>query len=98
MSTLVRNYLPASISSSLGNTSPSTTEPAHVRARREAKKADNEYREALDALEVIRLRVEEQVELGLRIWDRWERERLGAVKTGEQIQRGTTGTGRKSLC
>jgi hypothetical protein len=83
MASLVRNYLPTSMSSSLGNASPSTSEPAHIRARREAKRADNEYREALDALEVIRLRVEEQVEMGLRIWDRWERERLGAIKTGE---------------
>lgn len=31
---------------------------------------------------MMRLRVEEWVEKGLKTWERWERERLGSVKTG----------------
>jgi hypothetical protein len=78
------NYLPSSISSSLSNGTSAVSDPGHVKARKEAKRADNEYREALDALEIMRLRVEEHIEGGLRVWDRWERERLGVVKTGER--------------
>jgi len=29
-----------------------------------------------------RLDMEERIERGLRIWERWERERLGAVRNG----------------
>ncbi len=84
MTALMRNYLPSSISSSLSNASSVPSESAHGKARREAKRADDEYREALDKLEIMRLRVEEQVEAALRVWERWERERLGVVKTGER--------------
>lgn len=31
---------------------------------------------------MMRLRVEEWVEKGLKSWERWERERMGSVKTG----------------
>lgn len=31
---------------------------------------------------MMRLRVEEWVEKGLKNWERWERERMGSVKTG----------------
>lgn len=81
-STLVKSYLPA-LTSLPNALNPSSAEEApHVRARKEAKIADEEYRAGVDSLERMRLRVEEWVEKGLKSWERWERERLQSVKTG----------------
>ncbi|KZP11489.1 hypothetical protein FIBSPDRAFT_1050728 [Athelia psychrophila] len=56
-------------------------EPAYIRARREAEEADQEYRVAVRRLDRQRLRVEEKVEEGLKLLQKWETERLRAVKT-----------------
>nr|XP_018260514.1 GTPase activating protein [Kwoniella dejecticola CBS 10117]OBR82672.1 GTPase activating protein [Kwoniella dejecticola CBS 10117] len=70
---LLKSYLPAS----LGN----SDEPHHVRLRKEASKADEAYKEGVRNAEERRLEMEESIEKGLRLWERWERERLVAVKT-----------------
>lgn len=59
-----------------------SSEPAHVRARQEADEADREYRIAVRKLDRQRLGLEERVEETLKTLQRWELERLGAVKTG----------------
>ena len=71
---MLKSYLPASLGSS--------DEPAHVRHRRDAIKADESYKEGVRVAEEKRLEMEERIERGLRIWERWERERLGAVRNG----------------
>ncbi|XAO25445.1 hypothetical protein I312_104268 [Cryptococcus bacillisporus CA1280] len=68
-----QSYLPASLANS--------DEPPHVRLRRDAHKADEMYREGVWSAEEKRLEMEERIERGLRLWERWERERLSAVKT-----------------
>ncbi|WWD20080.1 hypothetical protein CI109_104554 [Kwoniella shandongensis] len=70
---LIKSYLPASIS--YGD------EPAHIRLRRDATKADEAYKEGVRNAEDKRLEMEEGIERGLRLWERWERERLAAVKS-----------------
>lgn len=72
---LLKQYLP----SALGN----SDEPAHVRLRKEAIKADEAYKEGVQSVEEKRLDMEERIERGLRMWERWERERLGAVRSGK---------------
>jgi hypothetical protein len=71
---MLKSYLPSSLGAS--------DEPAHVRLRREAIKADEGYKEGVRVAEEKRLEMEERIERGLRIWERWERERLGAVRNG----------------
>lgn len=75
----LKAYLPAS----MGN----SDEPAHVRLRRDAIKADEGYKEGVRLAEEKRLEMEERIERGLRIWERWERERLGAVRNGKNPSR-----------
>ena len=60
-------------------------EPAHARARREAEEADKAYRVAVRALDRKRLGLEERIEETLKTLQRWEIERLRAVKTGKRI-------------
>ncbi|KAK4684344.1 hypothetical protein P7C73_g5840, partial [Tremellales sp. Uapishka_1] len=72
---LLKSYLPASLGSGLSD------EPVHVRLRREAGKADENYKEGVRNAEEKRLEMEERIERGLRVWERWERDRLGIVKT-----------------
>ena len=72
---MLKSYLPVSIGSS--------DEPAHVRLRRDAIKADEGYKEGVRVAEEKRLEMEERIERGLRLWERWERERLGAVRNGK---------------
>ena len=57
------------------------SEPAHIRARAEAEEADYIYRVAIRKLDRQRLSLEERVEETLKILQRWEAERLRAVKT-----------------
>lgn len=71
---MLKSYLPTSLGAS--------DEPAHVRHRRDAIKADENYKEGVRVAEEKRLEMEERIERGLRIWERWERERLGAVRNG----------------
>jgi hypothetical protein len=58
-----------------------STEPLHVRARLEADAADREYRIAVRKLDRQRLGLEERIEDALKALQRWETERLHAVKT-----------------
>lgn len=57
-------------------------EPAYVRARREAEEADKVYRIAVRRLDRQRLGLEDKIEESLKTLQRWESERLSAVKTG----------------
>ncbi|KAF7770556.1 hypothetical protein Agabi119p4_6530 [Agaricus bisporus var. burnettii] len=56
-------------------------EPAYVRARQEAEEADHNYRVAVRKLDRQRLGLEERIEETLKLLQRWESERLRAVKT-----------------
>lgn len=67
-----KSYLPAAISSN---------EPVHVRLRHEANLANEAYHNGVSAAEARRLEMEERVERGLRTWERWERERLGVIRS-----------------
>lgn len=62
-------------------TANSNGEPLHVRARLDADTADREYRIAVRKLDRQRLGLEERIEDTLRVLQRWEAERLQAVKT-----------------
>jgi uncharacterized protein YdiU (UPF0061 family) len=57
------------------------SEPAHIRARREAEEADHVYRVAMRKLDRQRLGIEERIEEALKTLQRWELERLRALKT-----------------
>ena len=63
-------------------------EPAHVRARREAEAADKEYRVAVRKLARQRLGLEERIEEALKTLQKWELDRLRAVKTGMHLYPG----------
>ncbi|QRV88863.1 Rho-GTPase-activating protein [Ceratobasidium sp. AG-Ba] len=56
-------------------------EPPHVKARNEADLAEKAYRAGVRALDRQRLGVEEKVEEALKVLNKWEVERLRAVKT-----------------
>jgi hypothetical protein len=58
------------------------SEPAHIKARNEAEEADKAYRVAIRRLDRQRLGVEETIEETLKTLQKWEGERLKAVKTG----------------
>ncbi|KAG6821453.1 hypothetical protein H0H93_010177 [Arthromyces matolae] len=64
----------------LSNTN--TGEPAYMKARHNADLADNAYRIAVRNLDRQRLSLEESIEETLKLLQRWEMERLRAVKTG----------------
>jgi hypothetical protein len=59
-----------------------SSEPAYIRARQDADEADKAYRIAVRRLDRHRLALEERIEDTLKILQRWESERLRAVKTG----------------
>ena len=75
LQSMFKSYLPSSLGTS--------DEPAHVRLRREANKADEAYKEGVRTAEERRLEMEERIEQGLRVWERWERERLGVINAGQ---------------
>jgi hypothetical protein len=60
-----------------------SSEPAFVQKRREAEAAEKEYQIAVRKLDRQRLALEERIEDTLRLLQRWESERLRALKTGE---------------
>lgn len=60
----------------------SPNEPVHVRLRNEADEADKLYRVSVRKLDRQRLGLEERIEEILKKLQRWELERLAAVKTG----------------
>ena len=72
------NTLSGFISKRLNNSSV----PAHIRLRAEAEVADAKYRDAVHTLDKQRLSLEDRVEGTLKLWNRWELDRLRAVKTG----------------
>lgn len=57
------------------------SEPFYVRARAEANDADKAYRVAVRKLDRQRLGLEERIEETLKICQKWELDRLRAVKT-----------------
>ncbi|KAG5649730.1 hypothetical protein H0H81_002332 [Sphagnurus paluster] len=63
------------------NTAGGSGEPAYVRARNDADEADRAYRIAVRKLDRQRLGLEERLEEILKVLQRWETERLRAVKT-----------------
>jgi len=69
------------VSKALAANSSASAEPPHVRARLEADDADREYRVGVHKLDRQRLGIEERIEDTLRLLQRWETERLRAVKT-----------------
>jgi hypothetical protein len=58
-----------------------TTEPPYVKLRQEADAADKTYRVAVRKLDRQRLGLEERIEETLKTLQRWETDRLRAVKT-----------------
>ena len=79
------------------NTSGANGEPAYVRARNEADDADKAYRIAVRKLDRHRLALEERIEETLKVLQRWETERLRAVKTVLLQYQGTMANLPKSL-
>ncbi|PVG03325.1 hypothetical protein CPB86DRAFT_724005 [Serendipita vermifera] len=55
-------------------------QPPHVRAREEAIEADDTYREAVRRLDRQRLALEDRIEESLKLLQRWELDRLRAIK------------------
>ncbi|KAA1468841.1 hypothetical protein DENSPDRAFT_795101 [Dentipellis sp. KUC8613] len=78
------------------NTSHSN-EPPHIRARAEADVADREYRVAVRKLDRQRLGLEERIEEALKTLQKWEGDRLQAVKTVLLQYHGTLSNLPKSL-
>ncbi|KAF8920600.1 hypothetical protein CPB85DRAFT_495616 [Mucidula mucida] len=72
-------------------------EQPHVRARHEAEEADKTYRLAIRKLDRQRLGLEERLEETLKTLQRWELERLRAVKTVLLQYQGTISNLPKSL-
>jgi len=60
-------------------------EPSYIKARHDAQDADKIYRVAVRKLDRQRLGLEERLEDTLKTLQRWEMERLSAVKTGPFI-------------
>ncbi|KAF8909412.1 hypothetical protein CPB84DRAFT_1743969 [Gymnopilus junonius] len=63
------------------NNAAANTEPPYIRARQEADEADKAYRIGVRRLDRHRLALEERIEETLKLLQRWESERLRAVKT-----------------
>ena len=74
LQSMIKSYLPGPLAT--------TDEPSHLRLRKDATKADEAYKEGVMNAEERRLDMEERIERGLRLWERWERERLSVVQAG----------------
>ncbi|TFK32789.1 hypothetical protein BDQ12DRAFT_474872 [Crucibulum laeve] len=72
-------------------------EPAYLRARHDAEEADRNYRISVRKLDRQRLGLEERIEETLKTLQRWEIERLRAVKTVLLQYQGTLANLPKSL-
>ncbi|KAJ7504519.1 hypothetical protein B0H11DRAFT_521310 [Mycena galericulata] len=77
--------------------SAQNAEPAYIKARHEADEADNTFRVATRKLDRQRLGLEERIEETLKLLQRWEMERLRAVKTVLLQYHGTLSNLPKSL-
>jgi hypothetical protein len=73
------------------------SEPAYIRLREEAEAADKVYRVAVRRLDRQRLGLEERIEETLKTLQRWELERLRAVKTGKPLLTASQGNESKSF-
>ncbi|KAF9072244.1 hypothetical protein BDP27DRAFT_1320622 [Rhodocollybia butyracea] len=85
------------VSKALNTNQMSSSEPAHMKARHEAEDADRAYRVAIRQLDRQRLSIEERLEDTLKTLQRWELERLRAVKTVLLQYQGTVANLPKSL-
>uniref|UniRef100_A0A0W0G9W1 Uncharacterized protein n=1 Tax=Moniliophthora roreri TaxID=221103 RepID=A0A0W0G9W1_MONRR len=72
-------------------------QPAFIRARQDAEEADKAYRIAVRQLDRRRLNLEERLEESFKTLQRWETERLRAVKTVLLQYQGTLANLPKSL-
>ncbi|KAF8957472.1 hypothetical protein BDZ97DRAFT_1846365 [Flammula alnicola] len=79
------------------NNNANNSEPAYIRARQEADEADKDYRISVRRLDRHRLALEERIEETLKVLQRWEGERLRAVKTVLLQYQGTLANLPKSL-
>lgn len=61
-------------------------EPAFVQKRKEAEATEKEYQIAVKKLDRQRLALEERIDDTLKLLQRWESERLRALKTGKLKQ------------
>lgn len=57
------------------------SEPRHLRLRREAEQAEQAYKEAVRNLDKLRCRTEETLAEHFKLAERWEAERLRAIKS-----------------
>jgi hypothetical protein len=62
-------------------------EPTFVRTRRDAEASEREYQVAIRKLDRQRLGLEERIEDTLKALQRWEGERLRALRTGISLSR-----------
>ena len=83
------------VSKALNNNA--NAEPAYIRARHESDEADKTYRIAVRKLDRHRLALEERIEETLKVLQRWESERLRAIKTVLLQYQGTINNLPKSL-
>ncbi|KAF5316623.1 hypothetical protein D9619_006671 [Psilocybe cf. subviscida] len=79
------------------NTTTTGSEPAYIRLRAESEETEKTYRIAVRRLDRHRLALEERIEETLKILQRWEGERLRAVKTVLLQYQGTIANLPKSL-
>ncbi|KDR65726.1 hypothetical protein GALMADRAFT_260135 [Galerina marginata CBS 339.88] len=79
------------------NNSSANAEPAFIRARNDADDADKAYRIGVRRLDRHRLALEERIEETLKLLQRWESERLRAVKTVLLQYQGTLSNLPKSM-
>lgn len=66
---------------------PTTELLPHVKARRVAEEADTTYRKAARSLDQHRCALEERIEETLKVLQRWEMDRLSAIKTGRLLSK-----------
>lgn len=59
------------------------TQPPYIRAREEAQEADDVYRTAVRNVDRQRLALEDRIEDSLKLLQRWEMDRLRAIKDGK---------------
>lgn len=75
------SILSATFGSHANGSSALPSVPLHVRARHEADHIEGVYRTAVRKLDRTRMRMEEVVQDGLGVLQRWEADRLAAIRT-----------------
>lgn len=79
-STTVASYLAKTLNSTRAGAAGA--EPPYRKARVAADEANEKYKMMVKNLDRLRLSLEEKIESTLKLWGRWELDRLRAVKTG----------------